>query len=47
LNIRYDIELDETEHLMSSKANEIALDKSIKQVAEGEVVKIAFDDLWK
>jgi len=47
LDVRYEIELDETEYLMSSKANEIALDKSIKQLEEGEVVKIALDDLWK
>jgi len=46
-NVRYEVELDETGYLMSSKANEIALDKSIKQAEEGDVVKIALDDLWK
>lgn len=47
LDVRYEIEPDETEYLMSSKANEIALDKSIKQAEDGDVVKIALDDLWK
>jgi hypothetical protein len=45
--VRYEIEPDETEHLMSTKANKIALEKSIKQVEQGDTVKIALDDLWK
>jgi hypothetical protein len=47
LDVHYEIELDETEYLRSCKANEIALDKGIKQLEEGDVVKIALDDLWK
>jgi hypothetical protein len=46
-DVRYEVELDETGYLMASKAKEIALDKSIKQAEEGDVVKIALDDLWK
>ena len=46
-DVKYEKELDETEYLMSSKANELSLDKSIKQVENGEVVKISLDDLWK
>jgi len=46
-DVKYEKEMDETEYLMSSKANEASLDKSIKQVENGEVVKISLDDLWK
>ena len=45
--VKYEKELDETEYLMASKANELSLDKSIKQVESGEIVKISLDDLWK
>jgi hypothetical protein len=43
----FEKKLDATGHLMSSKANEIALTKSIKQIEEGNAVKIALEDLWK
>ena len=46
-NIKYKKEMDETEHLMASKANEMALDKSIRQLEDGNIVKIALEDLWK
>ena len=46
-DVKYEKELDETEYLMASKANEIALDKSIKQAENGDVVKVSLDDLWK
>ena len=46
-DIKYEKEMDETDYLMSSKANEASLDKSIKQIENGEVVKISLDDLWK
>jgi len=46
-DVKYEKEFDETEYLMASKANEASLDKSIKQVENGEVVKISLDDLWK
>ena len=45
--IKYERELDETEYLMASKANELSLDKSIKQAKNGEVTIIALEDLWK
>jgi hypothetical protein len=32
---------------MASKANELSLNKSIKQIENGEIVKISLDDLWK
>jgi antitoxin YefM len=37
----------ETQYLLSTEANREVLKKSIKQAAEGEVVKIAVDDIWK
>jgi hypothetical protein len=46
-NVKYEKEMDETEYLMASKANELSLDKSIKQVENGEIVKISLEDLWK
>ncbi|MEP6610881.1 MAG: DUF2683 family protein [Mucilaginibacter sp.] len=46
-DVKYEKELDETEYLMLSNANELALDKSIKQAEDGDVVKISLDDLWK
>jgi len=46
-DVKYEKEMDETEYLMASKANELSLDKSIKQVENGEIVKISLDDLWK
>ena len=42
-----DKELDETEYLMSTKANRDALNESIKQIEEGNFVIIALEDLWK
>jgi len=46
-DVAYEKDIDETEHLMASKANEAALDRSIKQAENGEVVKISLEDLWK
>ena len=45
LSIKYEKELDETEYLLSSRANEISLNKSIKQLDAGKGVKIALEDL--
>jgi len=38
--------MNETEYLTATKANKEALDKSIKQLEAGEVVKIALEDIW-
>jgi hypothetical protein len=46
-NIKYEKELDETEHLISTEANRKALDESIKQIAEGKGVKVSMEDLLK
>ncbi|MGF7080839.1 DUF2683 family protein [Mucilaginibacter sp. UYCu711] len=46
-SIKYEKELDETEYLMSSKANRNALDDSIQQLESGQGVKVSLDDLWK
>jgi hypothetical protein len=46
-DVEYEKELDETEYLMASKANEVLLDKSIKEIEDGKGVKIALEDLWK
>ncbi|MES2417484.1 MAG: DUF2683 family protein [Bacteroidota bacterium] len=37
---------DDTTYLSSTKANKKALDKSIEQAENGQVVKIAIADLW-
>jgi len=39
--------MDETEYLTSTEANRKSLEESIKQIEEGDVVKIALEDLWK
>jgi hypothetical protein len=46
-NIKYEKEMDETEHLMSTEANRKALDESIKQIEEGKGIKVSLEDLWK
>ena len=46
-DVKYEKELDETEYLMSSKANEVALDKSIQELKDGKGVKVSLDNLWK
>jgi hypothetical protein len=46
-SVKYEKELDETEYLMASEANQKALDKSIQQLDAGEGVKISLEDLWK
>ncbi len=46
-NIEYEKELDETRYLMINEANEIALDKSIKELEEGKGIKVSLEDLWK
>ena len=46
-SIKYEKEFDETEYLMSSKANYEALDESIAQLNAGNGVKISLEDLWK
>jgi hypothetical protein len=46
-SIKYEKELDETEYLMASEANEKALDESIEQLNAGKGVKVSLDDLWK
>jgi hypothetical protein len=46
-DVKYEKELDETEHLMSSEANEQSLNKAIKQLENGEGVKVSLEDLWK
>jgi hypothetical protein len=38
-------ELDATAYLMSNPANKAALDKSLKQLADGETIMVKFDDL--
>ena len=46
-NIKYEKEIDATEHLMSTEANRKALDESIKQIEEGKGIKVSMEDLWK
>ena len=46
-SIKYEKELDETEYLKVSEANEISLNNSIEQLDAGKGVKISLDDLWK
>ncbi|GAA4319410.1 hypothetical protein GCM10023149_18060 [Mucilaginibacter gynuensis] len=46
-NIKYEKELDETEHLAASDANKKALDESIQQLEAGKGIKVSFEDLWK
>jgi hypothetical protein len=46
-SIKYEKELDETEYLMASEANQKDLDESIQQIDAGQGVKIALEDLWK
>lgn len=46
-SINYEKELDETEYLMSSRANQEALNESIAQLEAGNGVKISLEDLWK
>ncbi len=43
----FDNRMDETEYLMSTEANRKSLLESIKQIQEGDVVKITPEDLWK
>ena len=38
-------ELDATAYLVSNPANKAALDKSLKQLADGETIMVKFDDL--
>jgi len=45
--IKYDKEMDETEHLMSTEANRNALNESIKQIEDGKGIKVSLEDLWK
>ncbi|RWY47221.1 DUF2683 family protein [Mucilaginibacter gilvus] len=45
--VEYEKELDETEYLMASKANEKELDESIQELEAGKGIKISLDDLWK
>ncbi|TFF40655.1 type II toxin-antitoxin system Phd/YefM family antitoxin [Mucilaginibacter psychrotolerans] len=46
-DVVYEKELDETEYLMSTKANEKELDESIQELEAGKGVKISLEDLWK
>jgi len=46
-SIKYEKELDETEYLKSSEANQKALNESIEQLDAGKGVKVSLDDLWK
>lgn len=45
--VKYEKELDETEYLMSSKANKKALDESIQELEAGKGIKVSLEDLWK
>lgn len=48
--VRFFIEdenMDETEYLISSKANQEMLDQSIKEAQEGEVVDVSWEELKK
>lgn len=45
--VEYDAELDTTEHLLSSEPNRKSPAESIKQQENGDVIKIALEDLWK
>ncbi|MEQ9424100.1 MAG: type II toxin-antitoxin system Phd/YefM family antitoxin [Cyclobacteriaceae bacterium] len=38
---------DETDYLLSSKANRKHLEESIQQFDEGKTVKVDLEDLWK
>jgi hypothetical protein len=38
-------DMDETEYLMSNEANRQFLEKSMKQIESGEIVKVKFEDL--
>ncbi|HAL82622.1 MAG TPA: hypothetical protein DCO83_10610 [Mucilaginibacter sp.] len=46
-NIKYEKEMDETEHLMSSEANRKALDESIQQLEDGKGIKVSLENLFK
>lgn len=41
------VEMDETDYLNSTEANRNALDESIKQIENGQTVKISLANLWK
>jgi len=38
--------VNETEYLISSEVNKLALDESIQQLEEGKGIKILFEDLF-
>ena len=46
-SVDYDKELDETEYLMSTKANRNALSESIQELEAGKGIKVSLTDLWK
>ncbi|MHB8208427.1 DUF2683 family protein [Mucilaginibacter sp.] len=46
-SIKYEKELDETEYLKASEANQKSLDESIAQLNAGKGVKVSLEDLWK
>ena len=47
LNVAYEEDMDTTEYLLSTKANEQALEQSIEQAEKGEIKTIILDDIWK
>jgi len=51
-NVKYEKEMDETEYLKASKANQAALNESIlnesiQQLDEGKGMVVNINDLWK
>lgn len=47
IRLTIDTELDETEYLNKSEANRIALEKSIKQLKNGELITLSLEELQK
>ena len=45
ISVTVEAEMDETDYLMSSEANSHFLEKSMKQIENGEIVKVKFEDL--
>jgi len=45
--VKYDAELNTTQQLLSSEANRKSRAESVKQQENGDLIKIALEDLWK
>ena len=47
LNVTFEDDVDETDYINASPAMVARIEQSDKDVAEGKVVKIDLNDLWK